>query len=180
MTTEERGKGRRVLVECIGACLHLSQTSAWGGPKKPAEDCITPTGVDLNERYGVPETIIAPLCATLNAGRYWTVNDGWFMSPTFVAVPAGFAPEGATPLEDHIAKFIGVKYVIDPGTHQEKTLSDHGPKHAPGEARNGAPGLLPGAVSIRALPRGTASPAPGRRGSGSIASRSEQKTLSFY
>jgi hypothetical protein len=131
MTTEQRGKDmsknrrrvcrRVVTVSVLGACLGLGQTWAWGGPKKAVEHCITPTGVDLNERYGVPETIIAPFCATLNSGRYWTVSDGWGMSPTFVAVPAGFVPAGATPLEDYIAKFVGVKYVVDPGTHHEKT-----------------------------------------------------------
>src|SRR5215475_4425499 len=43
------------------------------------------------------------------------------MNLPFDAAPAGFVPAGSTPLEDFIAKFIGVKYVVDPGTVKEKT-----------------------------------------------------------
>jgi hypothetical protein len=82
---------------------------------------MTPTAVDINERYGVLDAIVAPFCTTLSSGRHWTVSNAWFMSPTFVATPDGFAAAGATPLEDFIAKFIGVKYVVDPGTSKEKT-----------------------------------------------------------
>ena len=67
------------------------------------------------------ETIIAsPFCTELKSGRQWTVSNGWFMSPTFVAVPLDFVAAGATPLEDFKAKFIAVKHVVDPGT-KEKT-----------------------------------------------------------
>jgi hypothetical protein len=43
------------------------------------------------------------------------------MGLTFKTVPKGFERAGATPLEDLIAKFIGVKLVVDPGTAQEQT-----------------------------------------------------------
>jgi hypothetical protein len=39
-------------------------------------------------------------------------------------VPAkslGFAPAGATPVEDFVAKFEAVKYVVDPATEKVKT-----------------------------------------------------------
>ena len=109
-----------VAVGVLGVCLGPGASSSSAGPK-PVPHCITPTAVDVNERYGVLEAIVAPFCTTLGSGRYWTVSNGWFMSPTFVAVPDGFAAAGATPLEDFIAKFIGVKYVVDPGTSKEKT-----------------------------------------------------------
>ena len=109
-----------VTVGVLGVCLGPGASRSSAGPK-PVPHCITPTGVDLNERYGVSEAIIAPFCTTLDSGRHWTVTNAWFMSPTFVAVPNGFVPAGLTPLEDFIAKFIGVKYVVDPGTSKEKT-----------------------------------------------------------
>ena len=44
------------------------------------------------------------------------------MSTSFDAVPDGFVPAGNTPLEDFRAKFVGVKYVVDPGTTQQQTF----------------------------------------------------------
>ena len=84
--------------------------------------CITPTAVDINERYGVSEAIVAPFCTTLNSGRHWTVSNSLVHeSHLRRQCLNGFEPAGATPLEDFIAKFIGVKYVVDPGTSKEKT-----------------------------------------------------------
>ena len=108
-----------VTVGVLGVCLGLGASISSAGPKM-VPHCITPTAVDLNERYGVSDAIVAPFCATLDSGRHWTVSNAWFMSPTFVAVPNGFVPAGLTPLEDFIAKFIGVKYVAHPGTSKEK------------------------------------------------------------
>jgi hypothetical protein len=44
------------------------------------------------------------------------------MSGSFDAVPEDFEPAGDTPLEDFLAKFMAVKFVIDPGTKHEKTV----------------------------------------------------------
>src|SRR5512145_799776 len=103
----------------LGVCLGPGASSSSAGPKEVSH-CVTPTAVDLNERYGVSAAIVAPFCTEVDSGRHWTVSNGWFVSPTFDAVPDGFVPAGATPLEDYIAKFIGVKYVVDPGTSKEK------------------------------------------------------------
>jgi hypothetical protein len=103
----------------LAACLALGASAASAAPKG-APHCVTPTGVDVNERYGVTEAIVAAFCAEINSGRHWTVSNGWFMSAAYDAMPAGFVPEGATPLDDFLAKFIGVKYVVDPGTRQER------------------------------------------------------------
>ena len=105
-----------VLVTCLG--LGASGSSAAPNAVTP---CFSPSGVDLNERYGVSEVIVAPFCTEVSSGRRWTVSNRWFMSPTFEAVPDGFEPAGETPLEDFVAKFIGVKYVVDSGTSRERT-----------------------------------------------------------
>ncbi|MGH2618841.1 MAG: hypothetical protein ACRDJC_26735, partial [Thermomicrobiales bacterium] len=61
-------------------------------------------------------------CKEVGAGEQWTVGQPWFMAQDFEAVPEEFVPTGETPLEDFIAKFTAVKYVIDPGSKQEKTV----------------------------------------------------------
>jgi len=109
-----------VTLGVLMACLGPGATGAQAGPQA-VPPCITPTGIDLNERYGVSEPIVAFFCPEIGSGRHWTVTNGWFMAPTFGVVPPGFVPAGATPLEDFIAKFVGVKYVVDPGTQKEKT-----------------------------------------------------------
>jgi hypothetical protein len=108
-----------VTVVALGICLGADASTSSAGPKT-APHCITPTAVDLNERYGVSEAIVAFFCTEINSGQPWTVTNAWFVSPTFDAVPDGFVPAGTTPLEDYIAKFIGIKYVVDPGTSKEK------------------------------------------------------------
>lgn len=113
----------RVLVAlaAFGACVGMSASGTWAGPK-PVKPCITPTDVNLNERYGVSDAIVAPFCPAVSSGRRWTVSSAWSMNSTFEDPgPAEFEPAGATPLEDFIAKLIGVKYVVDPGTNKEKT-----------------------------------------------------------
>jgi hypothetical protein len=79
-------------------------------------------GVDLNERYGVTIQIAAPFCARIDSGRPWTAVAFWFTNHTFEVIPEGFIPAGATPFEDFVNKLVAVKYVIDPGTPQERTV----------------------------------------------------------
>lgn len=113
---------RRVAPVVLGVligCLDPGASGSFAAPNA-VQPCITPTQVNLNETYGVSDAIVAPFCTEVSAGRRWTVSNAWFMSPTFDVVPEGFVPAGATPLEDFIAKFVGVKYVIDPGTSTEK------------------------------------------------------------
>jgi hypothetical protein len=90
-------------------------------PNTKGEHCLGPDGTDLNQRYGVSETIVAPFCPQLRTGEHWTTPALWQMATSFEQVPPGFVPAGATPLEDFLAKFVGVRYVIDPGTRREQT-----------------------------------------------------------
>jgi hypothetical protein len=89
----------------------------------PVENhCITPTGIDLNELYGITKQILTPFCNHVDSGEQWTAGGpAWFMNTNFEAVPDDFVPAGETPLEDFLAKFVAIKYVIDPGTRQEQT-----------------------------------------------------------
>jgi hypothetical protein len=85
--------------------------------------CIAPNGADLNEIYGVSAQIVTSFCNQVASGEQWVAPGApWSVNDTFKLVPKSFVPEGDTPLEDFIAKFQAVKYVIDPGTKQEKTV----------------------------------------------------------
>ena len=91
-------------------------------PNTKGEHCVIPDGTDLNEFYGVSETIVVPFCPPLRTGEHWTTTSRWFVAPSYGPVPPGFVPApGATPADDFLAKFVGVKYVIDPGTRLEQT-----------------------------------------------------------
>ena len=121
--SENRRQLRHGMVVTLGvlvACLGPGASGSSAEPKT-VKHCITPTDIDLNERYGVSDAIVAPFCAEVNSGRRWTVSNAWFMNVIYGPAPPGFVPEGETPLDDFLAKFIGVKYVVDPGTKKEKT-----------------------------------------------------------
>lgn len=123
--TENCRRFRRGVIVTVGlllTSLSLGASESSAAPKT-VTPCITPSGLDLNERYGVSEAIVAPFCTEVDSGRRWRVTTPWSMSPTFDAVPDGFEPVGETPVEDFVTKFIGVKYVVDPGTSQEKTYA---------------------------------------------------------
>jgi hypothetical protein len=86
--------------------------------------CVSPVfgNLDLNVFYGVTEQIVAPGCSEINVGQKYRVWAGAWMNDAFDAVPTGFVPIGDTPLEDFVAKFVAVKYVVDPGTDEEETF----------------------------------------------------------
>jgi hypothetical protein len=90
---------------------------------KPGNHCISPSGADLNQVFGVSAQIVATFCTEVGAGEQWTVAEQiWAVAQTFEEVPAEFEPAGETPLADFLAKFEAVKYVIDPGTKHERTV----------------------------------------------------------
>ena len=87
-----------------------------------AEHCIHPNGTDLNVLYGISAQLVNPFCKQVDSGEYWVATGAspWLVNTSFEAIPEGFVPAGSTPLEDFHAKFVGVKYVIDAGTRQER------------------------------------------------------------
>jgi hypothetical protein len=116
----------------------------------PVENhCIAPNGTDLNVLYGISKQIVTPFCNQVDSGEQWTTAGAlWFMSTSFEAVPDGFVPAGATPLEDFLAKFVAIKYVVDPGTLQEQTyVYPTGDRLWIGTVEPGFPAVWPGTLS---------------------------------
>lgn len=123
-----RGKGK----DKPRARAHAEKTG--GGPsaqpeKQEVPHCFSPppANLDLNDFYDISEQIVAEFCPQLNSGQQWRVPSRWFVSSqpyTPETTPAGFVPafEDATPVEDFLAKLAALKYVVDPGTPQEKSV----------------------------------------------------------
>jgi hypothetical protein len=111
-----------VLVFVIAGTAIASQPAQASHPVE--NHCVSPfNGVDLNVLFGITKQIVTPFCNQVDSGEQWTAaGSAWLVATSFEAVPDGFVPAGATPLEDFRAKFVGIKYVIDPGTRQEKVL----------------------------------------------------------
>jgi hypothetical protein len=109
-----------VTLGVLVAVLGLGVSGVAAGPKA-VTPCITPTSVNINERWGITDAVVAPFCTQINSGRRWVPSNAWFMNAFFEVVPSGFVPAGATPVKDFVAKFVGVKYVVDAGTNKEKT-----------------------------------------------------------
>jgi hypothetical protein len=104
------------------ACvLVFSAGGAAAADRKEGNHCISPEGLDLNEFFGVSAQIVSAFCTEVGSGEQWTMSLSWRMNTSFETVPEGFVPAGATPLEDFVAKFSGVRYVTDPGTEQSRT-----------------------------------------------------------
>ena len=114
--------GALVILGVLVAVLGLGRSEAAAGPKAVAP-CITPppTAVNVNERWGITDAVVAPFCTQVNSGRRWVPSNAWFMNTAFDVVPPGFVAQGATPVQDFVAKFVGVKHVVDAGTNNEKT-----------------------------------------------------------
>ena len=112
------GSGRALVV--FASFLIFGAGTA--SPNTNGDHCLAFDGTDLNELYGVSETIVATFCPQLGTGEHWTTTSRWFVAESYGQVPPGFVPApGATPLDDFRAKFVGVRYVIDSGTRQERT-----------------------------------------------------------
>jgi hypothetical protein len=112
-TSARRGKRRGKRQRPVGAQAKT----------KSGNHCVSPsTGVDLNEFFDISAQIVTSFCREVGSGEQWTVGGPWFMAPTFESTPPGFESAGDTPLEDFVAKFSGIKYVIDPGSKHQETV----------------------------------------------------------
>lgn len=116
-----RYHGPALLAALVVAGAALTGGSVPIAAAQAANHCISIGGLDLNVACGVSEAIVAPRCSVINAGQHYRVWAGWWMDDTFEAVPQGFVAAGDTPLEDFQARFVAVKYVVDPGTARERT-----------------------------------------------------------
>jgi hypothetical protein len=87
-------------------------------------DCVKEDGVNLNEVLGVTARIVRPFdgCYEVLAGESYVALGGhWYTDASYANAPSPYALAAATPMEDFLAKLVAVRYVIDPGSRQERT-----------------------------------------------------------
>ena len=105
----------------LGSVVVLSATALILSPSAVAkfgsyEQCVASNGLPLNQVYGVPVSIITPVCHQVRAGERWSPSVPWIMNIGFERVSPGFTTNWATPLADFRGKLKAVEYVIDPGS----------------------------------------------------------------
>ena len=84
--------------------------------------CVAPNGVDMNVFLNLSAAVVAPFCAQIKAGDPWVPAQFYTAAKTWEQMPPGYVPAGATPLEDFVAKFVAIRYVVDEGTAREFTV----------------------------------------------------------
>jgi hypothetical protein len=98
-------------------------SSPVGSPKSDRNHCTTLNGVDLNLLFSVTEQIVTYFCTAVETGERWRPGALWVVGKTFASVPPGFTSPHPTPLADFVAKLMRVRYVVDPGTNQERSYT---------------------------------------------------------
>ena len=127
MSRDDHTRSRRPLCRVAAIVLVALVAAPATASATPVKDnhCVVPSGDDLNRLFSVSEQIItgtSPSCTEAGSGERWRPSVmPWFMNHTFAVVPPGYVPAGATPLEDFVAKFAGVRYVVDRDTIRERT-----------------------------------------------------------
>lgn len=86
------------------------------------EHCVAPNGVDMNAYLDLSAAVVAPFCPQIKAGDWWVRAHFYTAAKTWEQMPDGYVPAGATPLEDFVAKFVAIRYVVDEGTPHEFTV----------------------------------------------------------
>ncbi len=114
---------RRMTALALALILGAAAPGATSAGTSDGNHCIFPDGTDFNEIWGVSEAVVWFFCDEIGTGQDWRVGMGWGMEATFKKVPKSFVPAGATPVEDFLAKFAGIKVIVDPGTSGERTYT---------------------------------------------------------
>ena len=107
----------------VTALLALAVHPASAARPTRDNNCVHPSGVSLNELFGVPEQFVLPFCEGFTAGEHWRPAMNYFGADGSDAVyPPGYVPLHPNPVDDILAK-VTVNVVIDGGTRQQKTYT---------------------------------------------------------
>jgi hypothetical protein len=116
----------RLLASMTIATLALAALAAPAAAgQRPTRDnnCIHPSGVNINEVLGVPEQLAHPVCPGLTAGEHWRAVAIYTGAEAVDAIyPPGYTPLHAEPVDDFLSK-LTIKVVVDGGTPWEMTYT---------------------------------------------------------
>ena len=105
----------------IAALLLASVPVTASAGTRDGNHCVFPPDGDFNEAFGITEAVVWFCNTEIGSGQDWRTNMAWGMTEKYTVKPKGFVAGGETPLDDFLAKFVGVRIVIDPGTSQQRT-----------------------------------------------------------
>jgi hypothetical protein len=114
-----RARKLATLVAAGSLVLAGTSTSTALADSPRTEHCVAPNGIDINANLDLSVAVVAPFCPEIKAGDRWVPAWFWSHAKTYEQVPDGFVPTSATPLEDFVAKFVAIRYVVDQGTKHE-------------------------------------------------------------
>ena len=116
------------MVPLVGAPALASSEGGPGeflnpGPPSRNGDCVKDDGVNLNEVLGVTARIVRTFdgCYEVLAGESYVPLSNWYTDVSYANAPSTYPLAAATPMEDFLAKLVAIRYVIDPGSRQERT-----------------------------------------------------------
>lgn len=107
----------------IAALLLASVPVTASAGTKDGNHCVFPPDGDFNEAFGITEAVVWYCNTEIGSGQDWRTNMGWGVNDQWAYQPKGFVPAADTPSGDFLAKFVGVRIVIDGGTGHERTYT---------------------------------------------------------
>ena len=124
MSTQAPGRNRArwITSVALGAMVALAATSQAFAGSTRTQHCIAPNGVDMNAFLDLSSAVAAPFCPKIKAGDWWVPANFYTAAKSWEQMPDGYVPAGPTPLEDFVAKFVAIRYVVDEGTPDEFTV----------------------------------------------------------
>ncbi len=156
--------GSRAALTALIAAVGLSTAALVMSPPAaakwaPAEPCVSPSGLTLNQQYGYSASVVTSDCTQIPVGDNWAVSIPWIVGSSFEQKPSGFTTDHGTPVDDFRKKLQSVEYTVDAGTSQQANRSFPGDNKiwtgqlpsAPGQQAINTVGL----GSIDPLPIGT-------------------------
>lgn len=117
----------RMFAALAGVALATALSGVAHAGPPAGHDCISPSGENVNEIYGIKERIVGPLaCRSVRVGKPWVIaTPSWSTAagPDGAVYPPGYVPELPAPIDDFNAKFTSATFVIDGGTDRERVVT---------------------------------------------------------
>lgn len=117
----------RMFAALAGVALAAALTGVAHAAPPAVPDCITPSGENVNQLYGIKQRVVGPpACREVLVGQRWVIaTHSWSTAagPAGAVYPAGYVPELPAPIDDFNAKFTSATFVIDGGTDRERVVT---------------------------------------------------------
>jgi hypothetical protein len=123
------------VLACLSVAVAMALAASAVAPARAAADprftpCVLPDGLDpyvpggtnMQAFFGVSTSIVTSWCPVIKAGARWTVIASAVSAKTYEAIPPGYQPGSARPLDDLRARLVGVRIYVDEETPEAFTV----------------------------------------------------------